>query len=207
LTTDLVLRINRFLPRTRVEGPGDRACVWVQGCPIHCPGCAVPETWDLDGGEEVPVAELAEDILAVPGLEGLTLTGGEPFAQAAPLAELCRMVQDAGLSVITFSGYPYERLLESDDPATGELLSVTDILLDGPFKEEAFDLGRPWVGSSNQGFRFLSPRYREIESSLSEIPNRVEIRLGQDGIIRVNGMADFKKLKPMIGQEYSGSNP
>lgn len=200
-TTEKSVRINRYLPRTRVEGPGERAAVWVQGCPIHCEGCATPELWDPAGGEEVEVGDLAERVLATGGLEGITLTGGEPFEQASSLAALLRLIRPAGLSVVTFSGYTFERLRAGEDPAWADLLSLTDLLLDGPFQQENFDLSRPWVGSSNQGFRFLTPRYASLEGHLQEIPNKVEVRLTPEGLIRVNGMADFKKLKKLLATQ------
>jgi anaerobic ribonucleoside-triphosphate reductase activating protein len=198
LTTESRLRINRFLSRTRVEGPGDRAAVWVQGCPIHCEGCVVPELWPFDGGEEVSVGELSRRIIGEEGLEGVTFTGGEPFAQAAPLAELGRVVREAGMSVLTFSGYSHEHLVSAGDRDWDDLLAVTDLLLDGPFSEESFDLARPWVGSANQGFQFLTPRYRHLESKLSEIKNRLEVRFDADGTIRVNGMTDFRDLTALF---------
>ena len=75
------LRLAQFLPQTRVEGPGLRAAIWVQGCPIHCPGCAVPEYWDFHGGTSIRVEDLANKILSIPNLEGVTFAGGEPFTQ------------------------------------------------------------------------------------------------------------------------------
>jgi anaerobic ribonucleoside-triphosphate reductase activating protein len=198
LTSENSLRINRFLARTRVEGPGERSAIWVQGCPIQCDGCVVPELWPLDGGEEVTVGELAGRIFSEQGLEGVTFTGGEPFAQAEPLAELGRTVRLEGLSVVTFSGYTYEHLLEGDEAGWAELLEVTDLLLDGRFVEGSFDLSRPWVGSANQGFHFLTDRYRHLEDHLDEIRNRVEVRFDPDGTIRINGMTDFKDLTALF---------
>lgn len=75
----MLLRVHRFLPFTRAEGPGNRACVWVQGCPIRCPGCFNPGTWPTGGGEEVAVEDLADRILDVKDIEGVTFLGGEPF--------------------------------------------------------------------------------------------------------------------------------
>ena len=107
------LRINKFLPHTRAEGPGERACIWVQGCPIRCPGCAVPWTWEDNGGKIVETERLFERILSSPTIEGVTFVGGEPFAQAAALAHLGQLLQKVGLSVVTFTGYLYESLSTS----------------------------------------------------------------------------------------------
>jgi anaerobic ribonucleoside-triphosphate reductase activating protein len=192
------LRIHQFIPRTRVEGPGLRACIQVQGCPIRCPGCAVPFTWPDDGGFEVDVEELAETILREPEIEGVTFLGGEPFAQAGALAELGRIVKREGLSVVTFTGFLLENLRKSGDPDTLALLDVTDLLIDGPFQREKLDTSRPWVGSSNQRYHFLTDRYADLKDRLTEIPNRLEVRLKPDGRVLVNGLATVDDLESLF---------
>lgn len=202
-----MLRVHRFLPFTRAEGPGERACVWVQGCPIHCPGCAVPGLWPEDGGEEVAVDDLVARVLAGPPVEGITFLGGEPFAQAEPLAHLGRTLQDAGLSVVTFTGYVLEDLRQSPRKDWCDLLEVTDLLIDGPYRRDQADLSRPWVGSANQRYHFLMSRYRQLEPKLATVPNRLEIRLESDGSVRINGMASLETLEQIaadIGCEWSG---
>src|SRR5690625_955575 len=102
------IQLHRFLPSTTSEGPGRRACIWVQGCPIHCKGCGVPWTWNPNKGTRVSVQELWEKIVYSyrnENIEGITFLGGEPFEQAKPLAELGRRAKKLGLSVMTFSGY------------------------------------------------------------------------------------------------------
>lgn len=192
------LRIHRFLPSTKVEGPGTRACLQVQGCPIHCPGCAVPFTWQEDGGIIVEVEELAEKILRGPEIEGITFLGGEPFAQAGELAKLAGILKPEGLSVMTFTGYLLEDLCQSGDSNTMKLLAATDLLVDGPFMRELLDTSRPWVGSSNQRYHFLTDRYCYLETQLNNIPNRLEVRLEPDGRVSVNGLAKIKDLEALF---------
>ena len=183
------LRLHRFLPHTRAEGPGVRACVWVQGCPIHCRGCAVPWTWDASGGYDIEVEALTEQVLSSPGIQGVTFLGGEPFSQAAALAIVAERVRNAGLSVMTFSGYTLEHLRRANREDWNALLSLTDLLIDGPFKEELLDTSRPWVGSSNQRYNFFTERYAHLADKLTEIPNRLEIRLTAEGKVELNGLA------------------
>lgn len=193
------LRIHRFLPMTRVEGPGTRACLWVQGCPIGCPGCAVPGTWPDAGGTVVGVDILASRILTRSSeIEGVTFLGGEPFAQADALAFLGRTMRHAGLSVLTFTGYTLEHLVAADRGDWRELLGVTDLLIDGPYRRELADTSRPWVGSSNQRFHFLTDRYRQLAGNLGSISNRLEIRISRDGQISVNGLATTARLQRLF---------
>lgn len=152
--------------------------------------------------------EIEARILEVPDIEGVTFLGGEPFEQAEALAELGRRVQGAGLSVMTFTGYVLEAIRESSRQGWHDLLDVTDLLLDGPYVRDLTDTSRPWVGSSNQRFHFLTPRYRHLEQELSNIPNRLEIRLQPDGRILVNGLASTQTLNEMfsgIGKRFNNS--
>ena len=193
----MTLRLHRFLATSQAEGPGLRACLWVQGCPIHCPGCAVPWTWSFEGGEEVEVEELANKILAEP-VEGVTFLGGEPFTQAAALAELANKLRQAGLSVMTFSGYTIETLRRAGRPDWNALLDATDLLIDGPFRQDLLDTSRPWVGSSNQRYHFLTDRYRHLADQLTSFPNRLEIRLSPDGKVEVNGLATQDEIAHIL---------
>lgn len=196
-----VLRIHKFVPRTRAEGPGVRACVWVQGCSIHCPGCFNAHMWAPDRGRAVQVEALAAEILATDGIEGVTFLGGEPFEQAAELAALARRVRRAGLSVMSFSGYTYDELAADDGrPGWRDLLDATDLLVDGPYDMRRPDHRRPWVGSTNQRFRFLTERYADLAERLCELPDRVEVRLNPDGTVFVNGMARPDQLRAVRRQ-------
>ena len=191
------LRLHRFLPKTSVEGPGARACLWVQGCSIRCPGCFNLGTWGARGGQVVEVGYLLEKIVTTSGIEGVTFLGGEPFDQATPLAALARSVQDAGLSVMTFSGYEYDTLQRDQRPGWDDLLAATDLLVDGPFVRSLPDVTRPWLGSTNQRFRFLSPRYENLADDLGSIPDRLEVRLSPDGAVLINGMASSAVLNDL----------
>lgn len=97
------------------------------------------------------------------GIEGVTFLGGEPFEQAKPLAELARKVHNLGLSVLTFTGNTFEELKKSENEDIQALLKYTDLLIDGGFEKENFDLSRPWVGSKNQRYIFLTDRYSAEE--------------------------------------------
>lgn len=202
-----MLRIARLVPRTEVEGPGLRYALWVQGCPIRCEGCFNPHTWDMEGGRLIEVEELIQDIehtrRHTPELEGVTFLGGEPFSQAGALAEAAEKVRGQGLSVVTFSGYDYDTLRASSHPGWKRLLAATDLLIDGPYVKERHDLSRPWTGSSNQQYRFLTAVYRHLEPSLQTIPNKLEIRLHPDGTITANGMAGALDLEMLERLGYT----
>lgn len=197
MTSDPIIRVARSIASTDAEGPGRRFAIWVQGCTLRCKGCFNPHMWSDRGGEPIAASTLAARAQAS-GVEGVTLLGGEPFEQATALADFARRVQDAGLSVMTFTGYTLEQIHALSGSGPDELLSHTDLLVDGPYDSSRLDTNRPWVGSTNQGFHFLTPRYRHLEDSLTALPDRVEIRIGADGRIGVNGWASEDSLDRLL---------
>lgn len=198
--------INRIVKNTRVEGFGCRYCIWVQGCSIHCPQCANQDMWDKKQGKIYDIDEIVVDILKQEcNIEGVTFLGGEPFEQAEALAIIAERIREKGYSVITFTGYEYISLQSSLDKDIQNLLKHTDLLIDGPFKIRKLDYSRPWVGSSNQRYIFLSDRYKRED--LKEVTNRFEIRINNVGKVEINGMGDYKKvIKFLEGGIFNGEN-
>jgi anaerobic ribonucleoside-triphosphate reductase activating protein len=184
------LRVGARVSVTRVEGPGARTAVWVQGCSIRCPGCCNPHLFDPGLGSIVPVATLLAEVEeARPAIEGLTVLGGEPFDQAAAVARLAAGTRALGLSVMVFTGYTGEELRARDDPAIAALMSAADVVVDGRYEAARPETRRRWVGSENQRFHYLTGRYSpEIERAPAAAPLReVEVRIDPDGHIRSNG--------------------
>lgn len=201
------IRISRIANKTRVEGPGLRYCIWVQGCPIRCEGCFNPTTWSFDAGTIVKIDEIFRDIkntlLENPEIEGITFLGGEPFSQAKELAILAKQVKELNLSIVTFTGYEYERIKNTENAPWNDLLKYTDLLIDGPYIHTQHDLSRPWIGSKNQQYRFLTDFYKYLEKEeIYKIKNKLEIKIHQDGTITANGMADSLDLEMLYQLGY-----
>ena len=180
------VRVHKILKKTKVEGPGTRYCIWFQGCSRHCKGCWAKATWAPDGGKELDAEDVLKDILATKGIEGVTFLGGEPFEQPEALEFLACGVKKAGLSVVCFTGGKLE------DIKNREILNYIDLLIDGEYKEEEQDFSRPWVGSRNQRYHFLTDRYDE--KFLTEYRNKIEINIQKNGLIFINGMGDFENF-------------
>ncbi len=183
------IRIYHILKNTKTEGPGTRYCIWFQGCRRHCKGCWAVETWDLKGGKEYNVIDILNDIFSTPDIEGVTFLGGEPFEQPEALMFLARNIKQKGLSIVCFTGYKIEYLKKKYK----NILSEIDLLIDGEFIEEEKDFSRPWVGSKNQKYYFLTDRYNE--SILTKYKNKIEINIQKNGKIFINGIGDFDKLE------------
>lgn len=138
---------------------GDGVCVslWVQGCPLHCPDCQNPQTWDFEGGENVPYdlkGQIVKAISANGIIRNFSILGGEP---------LCDENLDFVLDVITavriaypeikiyiWSGYTFDELITRKDQRIIEILKRANILIDGRFEKDLRDITLELRGSSNQ---------------------------------------------------------
>ena len=188
-----MIDVFKLLKNTQVEGPGKRFCIWVQGCKKHCPNCWAKDTWEFGIGTKYSVDDLFNQIKEVQDIEGITFLGGEPFEQADELAELSIKIKGLGLSILCFTGYTLEELQSKNDDGVNLFLSNIDLLIDGGFEQDKFDLSRPWVGSSNQRYIFLTDFYnKEI---ISRYKNKIEARIGEDGKLEINGMGDFEQIR------------
>ncbi len=146
------IRIAGIVQDSIVDGPGLRYTIFVQGCPHRCNGCHNPHTHDFDGGHEVPIPDIIDEISKNPLLDGITFSGGEPFSQADKLIPIASHARDLGLSVWIYSGWTYEELIGgiSDRDGWEELLNLCDVLIDGRFELDKRSLALQWRGSANQ---------------------------------------------------------
>ena len=133
-----------------VDGPGYRTAIFTQGCPHHCPGCHNPESHAFDAGKVWTLSDVEARFTGNPLLSGVTLTGGEPFCQPAPCAELARRAHAKGLNVWAYTGYTLEQLVAMNDPNVNALLAELDVLVDGPFPLAERSLELDFRGSRNQ---------------------------------------------------------
>jgi anaerobic ribonucleoside-triphosphate reductase activating protein len=183
-----VLRLARRANRCTVLGPGVRAVLWVQGCPFRCTDCVAPETWPFRGGTEVRVDDLANELSALPDIEGVTFSGGEPMSQAAPLVALIdRLRGRRDFSFVCYTGYTLEYLQQNGSSAQRALLERLDILIDGPYIPSRHTDLR-WRGSDNQRVLFLSDRYRHLASLVNDRGTWMEIEYASDGSVHWMGI-------------------
>jgi len=175
------LNVARWLSRSAVNGPGERFVLWLQGCGLACPGCWNSDTWSFAARVVLSVDEIMALIAESPGIEGVTLTGGEPFAQAPALVPLVRQIRAAGLSLLVFTGFELDELRSA---AARELLVDIDVLVSGRFVLAERDLALPLRGSRNQRVVFLTNRYCEEDLRADA---QVEIHLDTNGEVHVTG--------------------
>ena len=182
------LRIHQREAASRSNGPGLRAVIWTQGCSLNCPGCFNPQTHPGQSGETVPVDELAAWVVAQsPPIEGLTVSGGEPFQQAQALAELLGHVRrGSNLSTLVFTGYTQKEL--ANFPGAADALANIDVLIAGRYIHSQ-RLAVGLSGSTNKIFHFLTSRYTIAD--LEPTPE-AEIWIQPDGSVRFSGINPLK---------------
>ena len=188
------LRVFNILKNTKVEGPETRYCIWVQGCSRHCKGCQAVHTWSHSGGVLYNVKDIIADIKKQKNIEGVTFLGGEPFEQAEALGIIAKAVKKEGLGVLCFTGGLLEELQKKEENKI--LLENIDLLIDGAFEADKVDYSRPWCGSTNQRYHFLTNRYnKEI---FEKYKNKIEINISKNGTIFMNGMGNFDEIQHKI---------
>ncbi len=152
LDSSNILRLAGIIRESIVDGPGIRFVVFVQGCPHRCPGCQNSQAQSFEGGAVFTVDRIIREVRKNPLLKGVTFSGGEPFCQPAPLAELARRLHSLGMDVMCYTGFVYEDLVKKgeSDPAVRDLLENCDALVDGPFLQDQKSLMLHFRGSRNQ---------------------------------------------------------
>lgn len=179
------LNIYAVLPRSRVNGPGARLVVFFQGCARNCDGCFNPDTHSFEERERFSPEGLLEKYLSS-GLEGLTVSGGEPFLQPRGLLKLLCLARAKGLSTLVYTGFTIEEIKAAPEKAL--CLGSIDVLIDGPFEKDSKETTLLARGSANQRIHLLTQRY-----ALGELymPGRVEVIIGRDGNVRKTGFSSL----------------
>ncbi|OQB01276.1 MAG: Pyruvate formate-lyase 1-activating enzyme [Spirochaetes bacterium ADurb.Bin215] len=185
--------IHDVLRSSTANGPGDRFVVWVQGCSRRCPGCFNPVAQPFPGtGYDITIPQIMSGI--PDAVEGITISGGEPFEQPEELLRLVRAARDRKLSVLIYTGYTYEELMNSFSGMKRELmhdvLKHTDYLIDGPYVRENPSRNK-WAGSGNQRFLLLSEGI--VVADLTEKPDNWiigELIINKKGTVTTTGILD-----------------
>ena len=200
-----VLRLSRMHYPVTVLGFGRRVGIWFQGCSIGCAGCISKDTWESDGGHAATIDEVLEkcETWRSDGeVDGVTISGGEPFDQPVALRALLDALdrwfgsarQSADL--LCYSGYPEQRLRERFP----EILDRLDVVIPNPYVESRAPGGR-WRGSSNQRLVPLTPLGRSRYGAMANQPETPEIQfVVDDGIwfIGIPRPGDMRALEEKL---------
>ena len=181
---DVIINVHSIIPLSRINGPGKRMVVFFQGCNNKCAGCFNPETHPFIRIAEHSPGTIFSNFYR-PGIEGLTVSGGDPFYQRRGLLRLLKSAKDDyGLSTVVYTGFTYEQLAAST--LCRAIFRYRDVLIDGRFDETKREPTMLSRGSTNQRFHFMSNRYGEEDFVM---PGRIELIVGSDGTITYTGFS------------------
>jgi len=178
------MRVHSQLNQSRANGPGERAVLWLQGCPFKCPGCYNPDLRDPIDGHDVPVTDLIEWVESLNNIEGISISGGEPTEQIASLISFIYLIKEkTSLSILLYSGRTIEDIIAL--PMGKDLVSLIDVLIDGPYNQDMANPEGQWPSSLNQKIHFISGRYSL--NDFKDLPG-TEIIITETGEVIESGM-------------------
>lgn len=183
-------------------GPGRRAGIWFQGCSIHCAGCMSRDTWEpAPSDQRVSLAAVTGWVSSLPPgeIDGVTVSGGEPFDQVEPLGALVEWLRGAfapgKVDILVYSGYRHD-VLAVEHP---ELVSAVDALVTGPYRPQAGGVPLRWRGSANQKLVIMTELGRQRYAAHLDAPAdtglQVDVRDGAISLIGVPRPGDLARLE------------
>jgi anaerobic ribonucleoside-triphosphate reductase activating protein len=152
------LSINKAHWPVTALGYGRRIGLWLQGCSLRCPGCCSQDTWPADKGVQVAVADLIAWCreTADYAIDGVSISGGEPFEQPEGLLSLLqgltawRAESGREMDFLCYSGLPWKQL----EQRHADILALLDAVIAEPHVHTLETA--PLRGSSNQTVRTLT---------------------------------------------------
>ncbi|MBY3621197.1 radical SAM protein [Acinetobacter sp. CUI P1] len=186
------MKIHSITQFSSVNGPGERTVIHFQGCRFQCPGCFNPETHSLESGTEMTLEEIIDTIPF--NIDGVTISGGEPFLQQKDLFELVDLLFKQNIPIIIFSGY-YRKEIEKLKYGH-EILSKIDALIDGRFEENIIS-HTGLHGSDNQTVHLLSNRYAIEDFHIRDI----EFIFDETGKVSITGFPNDDLLSALVSNK------
>jgi anaerobic ribonucleoside-triphosphate reductase activating protein len=185
-----MINIHSVIPQSKANGPGTRFTIWFQGCSLGCEGCFNPETHSSKPNLLISVDELIAQIISLDDkIEGISISGGEPFQQQEELLKLVMGIRkQTDLSILLFSGLTIDEIKEQS--SGHEILSNIDVLIDGRYIPQRH-LGKGLLGSSNQKIHLLTGRCTidDIEAT-----PEVEVIINPDGSLTISGIYPLNNI-------------
>lgn len=156
------MQIERIISDITTLGPGMRLCIWVNGCKRNCVGCVSPRLKEFVPDNDQDVIALLNQF-DLSSIDGVTISGGEPFEQVHDLWLLVEHIRKLGIDdILIYTGYTISELLNKNDSEIYKILSNIAVLIDGPYIHELNNDENNLLGSSNQKVIYLNAQYIPI---------------------------------------------
>lgn len=188
------IRIHSIIQGSLVNGPGNRYVIWMQGCNRRCFNCYNKKMQNKNGGEPYKTEEIVYNIINS-GLDGVTISGGEPFDQPEALFEILeglnKSIKSFPNGIISYTGYSIEEIL--NNPLMSKCVPYIDLIIDGPYIDE-FHHEESLSGSSNQRYIYSDKEYRGkyLLGDIINIDQAAEIHIDPDSSeLLITGFPDL----------------
>lgn len=182
MSENILINIHSIIPLSKVNGPGNRMVIFFQGCDKNCQGCFNPDTHSFETTGLYSPADIFKKY-PPSNIEGITISGGEPFLQPDGLLKLLKTAKENfNLSTVVYTGFAYKGLKQK--PECLPCLKFIDVLIDGSYEETKKEPSLLARGSTNQRLCFLSSRYKREDFYM---PGKIEVIIGKDGMITNTG--------------------
>lgn len=173
------MQIDRIYYPVKTLGYGKRIGIWTIGCKRKCRNCSNPELWEENPDKDIPVKTITDIILKYKdNIDGITITGGEPFLQPEELFSLIEKTREMGIEdILIYTGFSFEELTEN--PVTKKITEISGVIVDGEYIDEL---------NNNIGIKgSLNQRVIVINKSLSERYKDFAVARRQSEIINNGG--------------------
>jgi len=202
------MEIERIYYPVKTLGFGDRVGIWTIGCPHLCFNCSNPELWQRDPSKDMPLEVLFRLLCSISSpINGLTISGGEPFVQYEDLFALVAFVHKKLTDdVLVYSGYTLKELQEMQNEYVNGILENIAVLIDGRYMEP-FNDNISLRGSSNQKIHILNEKYKTRYKQLMGQRRQMQTVFYQNHMLTVgipmkNFNPDFDRSLDKIGVSY-----
>ena len=177
------INIARIYYPVTTLGPGKRVGIWLCGCPFNCEDCISSELKDINIGKEISINEIVNWVCSLGDkVEGITISGGEPFYQFEELLGLLKRLNDFFQDIIVFTGYRYEELIFGEKKRCSEAFKYISLLIDGRFeKNKICSCGLR--GSSNQRIIKFKDIYLNID--FYKMEKRIQVVYFNDNFLEI----------------------
>ena len=153
------MQIDRLLYPVHSLGPGDRLAIWIRGCKKRCFNCANPELQLFNPNSEVSMTVIKEMISKIDKkIDGITITGGEPFCQAKDLFEIITFMLEITDDILIFTVYSKKEIYDLNNDYAIKCIEKATVVIYGEYVDELNDNHTPLIASSNQVIEFHNPK-------------------------------------------------
>jgi len=189
-----LLNVAEIIESSRIYGPGIRFVIWVQGCSIRCKGCWNGDMHSFEAKHLWTIDDLYNEVISTPGIEGITILGGEPLHQSKALLDLAERITKRDLTIMLYTGF---EIHEIEDTHSKELIAISDIVVAGRYIEEERSVFLKWRGSSNQSIIFQNEEYQRHYGRRRD-ENEIEIRIDELGQMTLLGYPEEEIIKEVF---------